>query len=176
MKVKNAVSASNALLLLAIVCCASSFYYQYSQMAKYRPTVEDFAPKLTVTGVFTYLDFGKSLQGSRINGRSVFVAANYVGGNHGFGNGDHIPNGSTVTATIAEINTRSGTVWVPGSIQSGNQQFVSRSPREMYDAWISDSYSLFAFNAFFMSMGFVVGYFIIMALIQYLRSKSSVES
>ena len=176
MKIRNVVTVSNVLLLVVTFCSASGVYHQYSKLAKYRPTVEDFAPKLTVTGIFTYLDFGKSLQGSRINGHSVFIAANYAGGTHGFGNGDHIPNGSTVTATIAEIKTGSGTVWVPGSIQSGNQQFISRSSREMYDAWFSASYWELAFNAFFMSMAFVVGYFVIMASIQYFRSKSSVES
>jgi hypothetical protein len=173
MKIKDAVTFSNAFWLAVTVCFASCLYYQYSQMVKYRPTVEAFVPKLTVTGVFAYLDFGKSLQGSRIDGHSVFIAANYAGGNHGFGNGDHIPNGSTVTARIAEIRTRSGVVWVPASIQSTNQQFVSRSPREMYDAWFSDSYVELAsntfFNTVFISTGLLVVCRIIAALIQYAR-------
>ena len=173
MKIRDVVTASNAFWVGEAVCIAGCFHYQYAQMEKYRPTVQDFAPTLTIAGTFTYLDFGKSLQGSRINGHSVFVAANFAGGNHGFGNGDHIPNGSTVTATIAQIKTRSGTVLVPGSIQSGSQQFLSRSPQEMYDSWLSGSYRLIAFNTFFNAMFLSTAIFVVcwimMALIQYAR-------
>ena len=163
------MTISNVLRLILGFCIAGTLYSQYMQMAKFRPTLEDFVPKTVVTGVFASSDYGKALQGSRINGHSIYIAANYAGGTRGFAR-YRIPNGSTVSATIAEIKTRSGPVWVPGKIWSGSQEYVSRSPEEMYKAWFSETYQSLIWNCFFISSAFAVGYFIILSLIPNGRS------
>lgn len=163
------MSLSNVVRLVLLCCFAAGLYLQSAEMARYRPAVADFVPKATITGVFKFEDYGKSLKGSWIDGHSVFVAANYAGGTHGFGHGFGIPNGSKVTADIAEIETANGTVWIATSIRGANRQFVSRTPQEMHDAWLSASRQRLVSESIFDASVLLVVYFMIIGVVQFVR-------
>jgi hypothetical protein len=170
MKIKGVLTVSNALWLAVISCVAVGWHHEYSQMRRYQPTVDAFAPKQTWSGVFTYYDGGKSLQGSWIDGRPVFVAANYEGATTGFGRSFGINSGAQVTATVAQIKTASGTVWIAESIQDANRLFVSRSPREMYELWSAESHQMLFLRCLFILVGIVSPYLVVTGIIEAVRS------
>jgi hypothetical protein len=139
------MTISNAIKIILMCCLIGSIYYQYSQSTKYSTTEADFIPTKTVSGTFTFSDGGKLLQASWLDGHDIYWAASYAGGTSGFGRSFGIPNRSKVTATIVEIRTQSGIVQIAASIKSDSKVFVTRTPAELRELWLTESHwSLFS--------------------------------
>ena len=170
MKIENAFKLSNVLWLVVIACVTGCWYHEYLQMRRYQPTPSTFASKQTWSGIFTYHDGGRAFQFSWINGRSVAESANYRGATTGFGDGIGIRSGTTVTATVAPIETATGTVWVAESIEDANRAFVSRTETEMYELWFTRSHVELFLRCLFMFVVIVSPFLIITGSIEAFRS------
>ena len=144
-------------LPIVAVFLVGVFFYQWRLMKKLEPSIESLAKTSSVSGRMHYEFLGRMGREPFLNGQSIYCGANFLGGK---AQCDHfvpsLTEGTLVTASVVEMQTRSGLIWLAMELSTGAGEHYRANPEEVIRNWRRDSYRSLWQTPLFFSIALVV--------------------
>jgi hypothetical protein len=128
-------------LPLVAVFLVGVFFYQWHMMKKFEPSLESLGKVFPVSGSMHYESLGKMGREPSLNGRSIYCGANFLGGRDQCDSVvPSLKEGAMLTASVVEMKTRSGLIWLAMEISTATGDRYHANPEDVIRKWQRDSY------------------------------------